>query len=721
MEQKATGLLWTHEFGTAAYDEARGVAADGFGVYVAGSTNGAFPGETSAGTTDAFLRKYDTAGNVVWTRQFGTSAGEEARGVAADSSGVYVAGHTGGVFPGQTSAGAEDSFVRKYDTDGNVVWTRQFGTAPGDFALAVAVDSSGVYAAGYTDGTFPGQTSTGGAFVRKYDAAGAEAWTRQFNALDGSTHAWGVASDGSSVYVAGQTDGTLPGETSAGTWDAFVRKYDASGTEVWTRQFGTSSFELTWAVAANASGVYVAGTTSGVFPGQTSAGAWDAFVRKYDGSGAEAWTRQFGASGIDEPYATAADASGVYIAGVAGGALPGSVGTGEVFVWKYDVSGTEAWARQFGTSGSTEAHAVAVNATSVYVTGRTDGTFSGETNAGGFDAFLSGLGEASLPLAPSITQAAPSDGRIALAWNPPTFDGGMPITNYTLYRGTSSGTLTLLTTVGDVVAYADTAVTNGVRYYYQVSAASAVGQGPRSNEVSSTPVGRPSAPLSVQASAGDGEITLTWQAPASDGGSTITSYGIYRGASSSILSLLASVAVNILAYTDLGLTNGFVYYYQVTAVNALAEGPRSAEVSATPVRPDTTRPTVVITSPPDGATVRFTTVNVTGTASDDVAVGKVEVSTDGTTWVLATGTRSWSATLSLREGSNTITARVTDTSGNAGTTTVTVTMEGEPFLLLGLLAGVGILVAAALAAVYVLRRRKRDGAQPPTEAPPPIH
>src|SRR5207244_5456486 len=127
-----------------------------------------------------------------------------------------------------------------------------------------------------------GRPSGGGTFVRKLETAGSGMRTRQFNDSGGCAEGWALASGGSGVYVAGQTDGTLPGQTGAGTWDAFVRKYDASGTELWTRQFGTSSFELTWAVAADPSGVYVAGTTAGALPGQTNAGAWDAFVRKYN-------------------------------------------------------------------------------------------------------------------------------------------------------------------------------------------------------------------------------------------------------------------------------------------------------------------------------------------------------------------------------------------------------------------------------------------------------
>ena len=69
----ATPRLWTRQFGTSGYDFARAVAVDPEGnVYVAGRTEGALPGQVSSGDFDAFVRKYDRDGDEVWTRQFGT-------------------------------------------------------------------------------------------------------------------------------------------------------------------------------------------------------------------------------------------------------------------------------------------------------------------------------------------------------------------------------------------------------------------------------------------------------------------------------------------------------------------------------------------------------------------------------------------------------------------------------------------------------------------------
>ncbi len=111
--------------------------------------------------------------NIEFIEQFGTSGGDDARGVFVDSSGgVYVVGIVGGEFPGQTNEGGEfDAFIRKYNSDGDEEWTRQFGTSEVDFANGVSADSSGgVYVVGSTFGTFPGQTNVGGqdAFLAKF-------------------------------------------------------------------------------------------------------------------------------------------------------------------------------------------------------------------------------------------------------------------------------------------------------------------------------------------------------------------------------------------------------------------------------------------------------------------------------------------------------------------------------------------------------------------------
>lgn len=132
-------------------------------IYAAGQTYGALSGQANLGGSDAFLGKYDSSSNDIWTRQFGSSAHDTAYSVAVDSSGyVYVAGKTDGALPGYATLGSTDAFLKKYDSTGNEVWTHLFGTSQDDEASSIYVDSPGnIYVAGNTTGAFPGQVNSG--------------------------------------------------------------------------------------------------------------------------------------------------------------------------------------------------------------------------------------------------------------------------------------------------------------------------------------------------------------------------------------------------------------------------------------------------------------------------------------------------------------------------------------------------------------------------------
>src|SRR5947207_7460998 len=91
----------------------------------------------------------------------------------------------------------------------------------------------------------------------------------------------------------------------------------------------------------------------------------------------------------------------------------------------------------------------------------------------------------------------------------------------------------------------------------------------------------PAAPTGLTPTAGNGTVHLAWTAP-SNGGSAITNYKIYRSTSSGFETLLTTVGNTLTSYDDNSVANGTRYYYQVSAVNSVNEGPRSSETSALP-------------------------------------------------------------------------------------------------------------------------------------------
>lgn len=173
-------------------------------------------------------------------------------------------------------------------------------------------------------------------------------------------------------------------------------------------------------------------------------------------------------------------------------------------------------------------------------------------------------------------------GKIVLSWQPPASDGGVAITNYKLYRGTASGAETVYVTLGNVLSYTDSGLGDGTTRYYKVLAVNDLGESPPSNEASATtlpPPTAPTAPQDLQASWGVAKTVLAWQAPASNGGSSVTGYRIYRGSSSGGETQIATVSSYPLTYTDTGCFAPLPCYYKVGAVNSVGTGPLSDEAT----------------------------------------------------------------------------------------------------------------------------------------------
>ena len=385
---------WIDQFGSVedVYDVSYTIDSDG-DMYIAGAVKGTLPGQTSAGEEDAFVRKYDPQGNILWTRQFGTASYDGAFAITVNETGVYVSGSVSNALPGQTYLGYSDVFVRKYDTNGNEIWTRQFGTSEGEESRTITVDSSGVYVGGVVIMALPEQTFFGSSdgFVRKYDVDGNEIWTRQFG-TNGGEAIENLMVNSTNVYITGGTNGAFPGKTNAGSEDVFIRKYDTDGNYFWTQQFGTTGMDRAFGIVSDGSSLYVSGfLLEGALPGQTASGDFDSFIRKCDFDGNAIWTRQFGTANYDGAFALAIDPTGVYMGGDVDGALPGQTdlgGWGDAYIRKYDFNGNEIWTHQFGTAGYEEILGLYADGTDVYATGYTSGSFPGFTLVGPFDAFV---------------------------------------------------------------------------------------------------------------------------------------------------------------------------------------------------------------------------------------------------------------------------------------------------------------------------------------------
>lgn len=333
--------LWTRQFGSSLQDRAVGVALSGGQVLVAGFTLGALPGQTALGGVDLFVRAYDPDGTELWTRQFGTAGGEGVTGIAAIPAGGFaLSGYTTATFPGETAPRAIDALVGAFDDDGTERWLHTFGSSNDDRANAVAVAPGGdIVVVGEASAALPGETASGfsDVFVRAYDAGGTALWTHQLG-TSSQDAAVGVQIDSSGeVMIGGYTrGGRFAGETRVGGVDAIVCAYDATGTALWLHQFGTIYDDYIHGAGIDASGhLLVAGETAGTFPGETLAGMSDTFVAAFDASGTQLWAHELGTSSYDVPAALTAGIGGsVVVVGYTAGTFPGqtNAGSSDVYV-----------------------------------------------------------------------------------------------------------------------------------------------------------------------------------------------------------------------------------------------------------------------------------------------------------------------------------------------------------------------------------------------------
>lgn len=350
------GTLTRQEFGTTTTDQAFDVAASPglAGVMVVGFTYGSLDGPNK-GNNDAFLRKYD--GGAIWGQQFGTKGYDSAQAVAVTGAGVsYVAGSTTGTLG--FKVGGTDAYVRKYDANGVLQWTRQFGTTGEDYAADVTLDGSGnVYVLSkegtssfvvrkFNSGGTLLQTitntttfnpsalvvnSTGNIFVLarfyngaisaarifKYDSAGTLIASPNVfsNTATNTVFNYDLVVDSSdNLYFAF----ALYDYSASAYRGSYLYKLTPSLVRVWNRRIDPSAagpFSIPSALALDSSGnVYVGGTTLGAYSGFTNAGKTDIFAMKYSPSGTRLWTRQFGGNDDDQGFGIAVS-DAVYVTG----------------------------------------------------------------------------------------------------------------------------------------------------------------------------------------------------------------------------------------------------------------------------------------------------------------------------------------------------------------------------------------------------------------------
>ncbi len=285
----------------------------------------------STKNSSAILLKYDSTGSLQWTNAWGGDNGTTyAGGLALGPSGVvYLAG-----FTSSFGNGGGDIFLLKLYANGSLSWVRTWGGPLLDAAKGVVVDPFGnVFVVG---ATYSYGSSQGEAFILKFDPSGTLLWARILGGANSSA-ASGVAANSLGVFVAGFENGF-----GAGEYDAFVLAINTTGSIIFQRAWGGSGPDIANAIALDSSSntVYLAGSTDsyGV--------AGDAFILKFDSLYNLNWQHAWGGNGTDGARGITIDSLGdIY---VVGDTHSFGATNGTAFILKLDSGGNLSYGYTWG-------------------------------------------------------------------------------------------------------------------------------------------------------------------------------------------------------------------------------------------------------------------------------------------------------------------------------------------------------------------------------------
>ncbi len=363
---------WAKALGGTGYDIGTTIATDPGGsgdVYTTGYFEGTVdfdPGVgalnlSSAGDSDIFISKLDSAGSFVWALALGGTGTDNSFSIAVDPTGsgdIFTTGafsETVDFDPGMetytlTSLGYKDIFVSKIDGSGNFIWTKTIAGKKIDQGYSIAVDPGGsgdVYISGKFTGRVdfdPGPDSfnlttiiSPNIFISKLNESGQFEWAKAMSGTGGDYSNTSLAINPAGkgqVYTAGNFMGIVDFDPGADTFsftadgfaDIFISALDGSGHFEWAKAIGGSGADVCFSLAIDPSGsgdIYTTGLFEGTVDFDPGAGTFnltavglDIFISKFNDRGNFVWAKSVTGASEDVGFSVALDAFGhVYVAG----------------------------------------------------------------------------------------------------------------------------------------------------------------------------------------------------------------------------------------------------------------------------------------------------------------------------------------------------------------------------------------------------------------------
>ena len=261
-------LLWSTTWGGSTSDAASSVATDkNNNIYLVGSTS-----SYGSGWYDVLILKFNPNGSLVWSKTWGGSSYDAGYGIAIDSQGNLL-------ISAESYSFGSSAILLKLDSNGNYIWCKSWKSSVSyDAAYSITSDLTGNIILTGISWDYSQSPNVNKILILKYDSNGNLLWSRNWGS-SGLDEAWGsrvikTDNDGN-IYIAGRT------QYGSGSMDALLLKLDSNGNYKWSKNWGGKDYDTNIGIDLDSNGnLYTVGYTKSFTNGQSNL-----FLLKYDNSG----------------------------------------------------------------------------------------------------------------------------------------------------------------------------------------------------------------------------------------------------------------------------------------------------------------------------------------------------------------------------------------------------------------------------------------------------
>lgn len=339
----------------------------------------------------AFLKKYNTDGDLQWAQQTNEEASITASSIAVDNNKVLISGYTDGPISGAISQGSKDVITIEYNPEGKLIELEQFETEFSNKAYDVTLDSLGnAFIAGILE---KNDEPLNESFLMKIDTNQKHS---SIPTVEGENAYFGLGlttDSANNLYTTGVVH-VNPDNLSSDEFDFMVKKYDSNGDLIWTHQTGSEHMDISFNIVTDSkSNVYISGSTNGNMQegSQAANNYFNPVVIKISADGTQEWVQQFNVKTHEEvPFHPLAIDSedNLYISShsLDTESLMNQMGSfSDIFLAKISPDGTTLWQQTYDSDTTHVAFDMTIDShDSIYITGQASQTQQNEN----FDAFL---------------------------------------------------------------------------------------------------------------------------------------------------------------------------------------------------------------------------------------------------------------------------------------------------------------------------------------------